>query len=160
MGRDELIKAAETENVKALASAGWLAVYDALRDWFAGRTLTLPAFATYLQLLGTEPPDLVLKAVQARAGHSKWRPEPADVYRTVMGAAAHQQNQGPEKGLRADQQPATLERVLWLRDIEGARVCDCMPRPIKVRIDSHHVLRCCCCHGLEQGQIYQAEDAS
>ena len=136
----------------------WTPVYEALRDWWS-KSFAAQEFAPYLNVLGDQPPAAAMAAVRSLRAET-WRPAPSTVYRTILGAAKQQQADQPRgQRLRKDQQPATLERVLWLRDIEGEHVCGCMPRPVKVTIDSHHVLRCSRCRGLEQGQVFQAEDA-
>jgi hypothetical protein len=40
----------------------------------------------------------------------------------------------------------------------GNPVCGCIPRPVDYRLDRYSVLQCCGCGGLEQGQVWEAED--
>jgi hypothetical protein len=136
----------------------WRPVYLALRDWWR-KNLPEQDFAPYLDVLSDQPPAAVMAAVRSLRAET-WRPAPTDIYRAVLDAAGRQQADQPrnKERLRKDQQPATLERVLWLLDMGGETVCDCPTRAVTVHKDEHHVLRCARCRGIEQGQAFQAQD--
>jgi hypothetical protein len=81
----------------------------------------------------------------------------------MQGAAAKQQQRHDSEKDRYGRrkppwsQPAALVRVRMLVDA-GNPVCECIPRPVDYRLDRYSVLTCCTCGGLEQGQVWEAED--
>lgn len=157
----ELLRACEDRDYTAIRQAGWLEPFMALRNYWAKR-FELTDFVPYLQALRDERPDAVMAAIDRLRGE-KWRPMPSGLYREVNEAAAREQEEAKSRRTtfarkRKDQQPETLARVRWLLAERGEHVCVCLPRPNEVKIDQHYVLRCRVCDGIEQGQVYEAED--
>lgn len=195
--RERLIRACETQDYTEVKNLGWLEIYNALRDWFGGRPLSMFDFTAYADLLGDEDPDGVMDAVRVRAkdAESGFRPKPAELYQAVQGARAKEsQHASAERRARGDkpspdQLPEVLARVRQLME-EGDRACNCDVRQVHMIIEeldgrvwtsdelrrwqsenrsrrardlrAHplppHVIRCRRCHGIEQGQVYAAED--
>lgn len=161
MTRTELIRAAGNGEHGTLGRAGWLPVFEALRDWWS-RRLDLPEFAGYLAMFGDDTdPSRVLEAVHSLRA-SEYRPPPSAVYRR---AAEHEAAAAPQPVRRRDQ-PSPLMRDDVLVHVaraheRGARECTrTTPCPRSALIGwllSHQqVLYCRTCAGLESGQLYGA----
>lgn len=178
----KLIEAAQAGDWEPMKKSGWLVVYQALRDWWK-RRFGLEDFGPYLDLLGGEKPEAVMIALR-ELGNEEWRPAPSTIFRRFAQArqeAAVIAKQTGAKSKRPQpmpyQSPASLARVRQLLE-RGQHVCECVPRPtnwLLEELDSRiwqnadherhggrlpdHVIRCGRCYGLEQGQVYEAQDA-
>jgi len=161
MERVELMEKALTADYTSLKELGWLEVYEALRGWWPKR-MSIEDLAPYLDALHEEPAEKVMSTLRGMRGE-QWRPSPSALYREIQGIVAKSQAEHDAKKdrfgrkKRADQGSAALLRVRMLID-SGVHTCTCNPRPTAVREDRFHVLTCSDCGGLEQGQVFNAED--
>lgn len=161
MDRVKLMEKALTADYGALKELGWLEVYEALRGWWPKR-MSIEDLAPYLDALHEEPASKVMQILRGMRAE-QWRPSPSMLYRAIQGiSAAKQQQRESARDARGqlkrpDQQAAALVRVRMLIDA-GNPVCKCVPRTVTLRKDRYHVLTCPSCGGLEQGQVFSAED--
>lgn len=150
-----------TADYGALKELGWLEVYEALKGWWPKR-MSIEDLAPYLDALYGESAANVMNTLRDLRGE-QWRPSPSSLYREMQGIAAKQQARKESdrgrygKKKRHDEQASALVRVRMLIDA-GNPVCDCPARSPMVHEDRYHVLTCARCGGLEQGQVFTAQD--
>jgi hypothetical protein len=161
MERTKLMEMSLNGDYQSLSELGWLEVYDALKGWWPKR-MSIEDLAPYLDALHEDPASKVMSVLRTMRGE-QWRPSPSALYREMQGVAAKkQQARESEKdryGRRKPpwSRPEALVRVRMLMDA-GNPVCGCIPRPTDYRMDKYNVLQCRECGGLEQGQVWEAED--
>jgi len=124
--------------------------------------MNIEDLAPYLDALYEEKASKVMDTLRGMRGE-QWRPSPSMLYREIQGIEAkkRQRHDAPQdqygQRKRDDQMPSALVQVRLLID-SGHHVCNCSPRSPTVIKDSLCVLRCKACGGLEQGQVFEAED--
>ncbi len=158
--RQELIDACERGDRPTVQRLGWDDNFETLRDgWWSRDPFTVAQLTPYAKLLGHYPPDTVRAAITDAAG--KWRPRPGELLAAVRAHSKTNATAGTNAG--RNRNPATRPNALaaTLEALHaGARVCECSgPTSIRWTADTQGVWRCPTCDGLEQGQVYAAEDA-
>lgn len=153
--REQVVKAFETGDELAIHRLGWPPVREALATWWAlPREWTMIAYA---KLLGGEDPAKILEALEALAV-DKWRPAPpvirGHLHRPDDESTVHA-GRGRDVYLNDEAVRAVAEALR-----AGEQGCTCGGwQPSRFPPDAAGVQRCRDCHGLEDGQVYAAEDA-
>lgn len=161
MERIELMEKALTADYGALKELGWLEVYEALKGWWPKR-MAIEDLAPYLDALHEESAEKVMATLRGMRSE-EWRPSPSSLYRTIQGLDAKSReakdSQKDSRGFRKrpDEQGVALLRVRMLVEANHP-VCSCPGRPTTIKVDRFDVLKCGFCGGLEQGQVFAAED--
>jgi hypothetical protein len=161
MERTKLMELSLQADYSSLKQLGWLEVYEALKGWWPKR-MSIEDLAPYLDALYGENATAVMDTLRGLRGE-QWRPSPSSLYREMQGIAAKKQERRESdkdrygKRKRPDEQSAALVRVRMLID-SGNPICACTARPTEVLQDRYHVLTCKGCGGLEQGQVFSAQD--
>jgi hypothetical protein len=155
--RDQVVAAFETGDQGAVLRLGWWPVWEALATWWAPRqTCNAKETVPYAKLLGDENPDKVLEALRDLTG--EWRPSPAAIHGRLHRTDDESKvdvGRGRDVYLRDEAVQAVVEALQ-----AGEQVCTCGTwHPSRFRPDASRVLRCRTCCGIEQGQVYAAEDA-
>lgn len=160
--RDELIRAFTDNDHDTVRMLGWWDVWGTLHGlWDPKKKTTAKDMVWYATALGDENPADVLDAVLACAGD--FRPTAGQ----LRGYLNRQRGEDPsarvDVGRSTDiaSDPRVLANVREaLRN--GAHACECGHSPPGVpwlRGNRDGVLRCPDCDGIQDGQIYNAEDA-
>ncbi len=155
--RDELVAAFERDDHVAIKAAGWWPVWEMCHTaWAPRQTARAKDMVPYAKLLGAHEPADVLEALEECA--TAWRPVPGQLrgYLNSKRADPHRVDVG-----RAADPAATDEALRAVADAlrAGEKPCRCGFHSARWRLDDACVLRCPTCGGLEQGQVYAAEDA-
>lgn len=157
--RHELVEAAYEGDLMLLREHGWAPVLDALANWWPGR-FEPRDLAPYCDALGDEKLADIISAIRDLRT-AQFRPKPNEIYRAMAESTASlprdESRDRYGQRLRKDQMSPALIKVRMLQD-SGHHTCTCEPRPVTLKIDKFSVLTCPSCGGLEQGQVYAAED--
>jgi hypothetical protein len=140
-------------------AAGWWPVWEMCHTaWAPRQTATATEMVPYAKLLGDHDPADVLEALEECS--TAWRPVPGHLrgYLNERRGQNHRVDVG-----RARDRSVSPEAIAAAADAlrRGGRVCKCgcpTSRKWLIGTDSG-VLRCSTCDGLEQGQLFKAEDA-
>lgn len=155
--RGMLIEALEQGDELGVRRLRWYEPYEAYSTWWAPRQQGTPSgFVVYAKVLGDCDPAAVLNAFRALA--DDFRPTPA----AVLGYLNRAAGQIDVHLGRGRDRASTPEAIAGVAAAIGAGdgPCSCPVRPPGWRIDPAGVLRCHACGGIEQGQVYAAEDAA
>lgn len=156
--RDQIVAAFQDGHDDAIRRLGWWPVWEAVATWWAPRqTCTAREFVPYAKLLGAEDPARVLQALGELAG--EWRPHPAAIcghlHRHDTDANVNV-GRGRDRFSNTDALAAVTAAIA-----DGEPTCTCAGyHPSRYRHDTNSVLRCRTCAGIEQGQVWAAEDAA
>ncbi len=173
--RDELVTACAKGDELTIKRHGYLELFEALRDgWWHRDPFTLRDFTHYMRFLGDYSPADVLAALPDVAG--QWCPKPGVLLGAVRARARSQDEDQRPDVVRARNSAKTPDALTAVAAAlaAGEHVCTCgapssrawVPDRVVMRTDSHGkefhipigVWRCPNCHGLEQGQAWEAED--
>ncbi len=156
--RDELVAALEANDHDAIKALGWWDIGEVyLTAWAPRQAGTTKDLIPLAKLLGDEDPAAVLDAIEQCAG--EWRPVAGQLRAHINKARG--ENHRVDVG-RGRDRSSTPEALAGVADAirTGERPCQCGPPTLqRWRPDSTYVLRCHSCAGLQDGQIYDAEDA-
>ena len=154
--RDQLIAACDVGDQLSIRRLGWYEVHEGLATWWAPRQgCTCRQLTPYAKLLGDQPPELVLDALQALAGD--WRPTPGAIRGYLNRKRADSTSVDLGRGRDLTITPDALQAVAdAIR--AGEEPCSCGIHSPQWKRDGASVLRCPTCDGLEQGQVYAVED--
>jgi hypothetical protein len=158
--RDQVVAAFETDDDLTINQLGWWPVWEALATWW-----TLPQKCTrknmvpYAKLIGGEDPAKVIAALEALAT-DKFRPSPSQIrgqlHPTDGDESKVDVGRGRDVYLRDEPVQAVAEALQ-----AGEEGCTCGGwHSSRFHPDASGVLRCRTCHGLEDAQVYAAEDAA
>jgi hypothetical protein len=155
--RDELLAAIEAGDHQAVHRRGWGDVWEHLATAnLPKQGCTLNELKPYAKLLGNDPAEAILEALDACAG--EFRPTAGDVRGYLNRRRGD--NDRVDVG-RGRDRSSTPEALIAVADAvrAGEQACTCGPPTLRRwRPDAAYVLRCPEGH-LEQGQVFAAEDA-
>ena len=165
--RDQLLAACENGDHVAIHRLGWGDVWEVLATgWAPRQTCSMNELKHWAKMLGNEDPAGLLPAIDECAG--VWRPTPGQIRGHLNAKRADTSSVDVGRGRDRSSALEAVQAVAEaLRAGEQACACGRMPVPDangslrfpRWRRDAEWVLRCSACGGLEQGQLYAAEDA-